>query len=74
MTAEKLLADVARLARALERNPSLRASILDSPTHRRNIPNLCARCHKAGAPAAVRHPEGDVAKVERQRVGEIRLG
>ncbi|MCC6672250.1 MAG: hypothetical protein IT458_14405 [Planctomycetes bacterium] len=47
--------------------PELRARILAGPTHRRNVPELCARCHKDGAPAAVRNPDGEPGKIEHYR-------
>jgi cytochrome b subunit of formate dehydrogenase len=46
----------------------LRARILQAPTHRRNVPDLCARCHREGAPAALRHPGTDPKKVEHYRM------
>ena len=36
-------------------SPMLQALIRESPTFSRNIPVLCGRCHRAGAPAAVRY-------------------
>jgi len=35
--------------------PSLAARVRESPTYSRNVPALCARCHREGAPAAVRY-------------------
>ncbi|MHC4922349.1 MAG: hypothetical protein ACYTKC_22540, partial [Planctomycetota bacterium] len=45
----------------------VRAKVRESPTHRRNVPDLCARCHREGAAAAIRHPENDIKKVEHYR-------
>jgi len=40
----------------------VKALIRGSPTYSRNLPDLCARCHRDGAPAAVRYlgPETDI--------------
>jgi len=43
----------------------LEAQIRESPTFSRNVPNLCARCHREGAPAAVRYFGKDDHIVER---------
>jgi cytochrome b subunit of formate dehydrogenase len=47
--------------------PWLRSAILASPTHRRNVPDLCAECHREGAAAAERNPDGDAQKVAHYR-------
>lgn len=47
---------------------AIRERILAAPTHRRNVPALCARCHQEGAPAAVRNPAGEHRKVEHYRM------
>jgi cytochrome b subunit of formate dehydrogenase len=45
-------------------SPPLQAAIRESPTFNRNVPTLCARCHRAGAAAAVRYfgPNDDVVE------------
>ena len=48
--------------------PWLRDKVLASPTHRRNVPDLCAECHREGAPASLRNPEGESQKVEHYRM------
>jgi cytochrome b subunit of formate dehydrogenase len=36
-------------------SPAIQAMVRESRTFSRNVPNLCARCHREGAPAAVRY-------------------
>jgi cytochrome b subunit of formate dehydrogenase len=36
-------------------SPMLQALVRQSPTFSRNVPALCAKCHREGAPAAVRY-------------------
>jgi cytochrome b subunit of formate dehydrogenase len=42
--------------------PELKARVRESPTYSRNVPALCARCHREGATAAVRYlgPESHI--------------
>ncbi len=43
---------------------SIQARVRASPTYRRNVPTLCARCHRDGAPAAQRNlgPESRIVE------------
>jgi len=45
-------------------SPILQALVRESPTFSRNVPNLCARCHREGARAAVRYFGGEEKIVE----------
>ena len=45
----------------------LRDRIQAGPTHRRNVPNLCARCHSDGGAAALRNPGGEAGKIQHYR-------
>jgi len=48
-----------------EASAMLETKIRESPTFSRNVPQLCARCHREGAPAAVRYFGEDDHIVER---------
>jgi len=45
-------------------SPTLQALVRSSPTFSRNVPGLCAKCHREGAPAAVRYfgPEEQIVE------------
>ncbi|MBL8731111.1 MAG: hypothetical protein JNN13_01940 [Planctomycetes bacterium] len=45
----------------------LRHAIQAGPTHRRNVPDLCANCHKDGGDASLRTPETEKGKIEHYR-------
>jgi len=47
--------DIAEHKVAEDASPLLQAKVRESPTFSRNIPSLCGRCHRTGAPAAVRY-------------------
>jgi len=45
--------------------PTIQALVRESPTFRRNVPELCARCHREGAPAAQRYLGPEEKVIER---------